>query len=488
VHANFYYNGEGERVKAVTTVREWAYAIWPHIGLNWGYSSSTTTNYFIWSGGKVIYEVRGDNQPRDFIYGLGEKLVSAYDYDDGGGQQQQMMMFQEEQEQQEEEEEAVGDPPFEPEGGGGGSTCYTRLRYYVNDMYGSVRGITNESTVVAKLEYYPYGEVYSMSGGGSAYTFLGKEDPGVGMLDFGPRYYNAMLGRFLSPDPMLAGASAYSYAEGNPVMLYDPSGMYALPPPPPSHDSPDFLARLDKWQQGPYSSGNLPPGTYMVNGDYVQIGYTNGRQAYEDLPYGSDARDACDRQTRVNTIFQGALEDRRHAEATANVALGYGQQQRAAQAARNGQQKKETGGPPVAGMPSDETLAQWADEAEAFAEAQTGGPMLAWNPKNEKVTEEGLSPEICEIETIVDGVYNDVVGRDATVTSTRYDDNSHTGKAHYRGDAVDIRTMGLSDSQVHDVLNGLSSRIPSTYYFQFEEKRVENRKVTHIHIQYQRGR
>jgi len=82
-------------------------------------------------------------------------------------------------------------------------------------MHGSVRGITNDSGVVAKLEYYPYGEVYSMSGGGSAYTFLGKEDPGVGLLDFGPRYYNAMSGRFLSPDPMLAGASAYSYAEGN---------------------------------------------------------------------------------------------------------------------------------------------------------------------------------------------------------------------------------------------------------------------------------
>ena len=42
-----------------------------------------------------------------------------------------------------------------------------------------------------------------MSGGGSVYTFLGKEDPGVGMLDFGPRYYNAMFGRFLSPDPIL---------------------------------------------------------------------------------------------------------------------------------------------------------------------------------------------------------------------------------------------------------------------------------------------
>ena len=75
-------------------------------------------------------------------------------------------------------------------------------------QYGSVRAGMSGSTVLAKLEYYPYGEVYSMSGGGSVYTFLGKEDPGVGMLDFGPRYYNAMLGRFLSPDPILAGASA----------------------------------------------------------------------------------------------------------------------------------------------------------------------------------------------------------------------------------------------------------------------------------------
>lgn len=82
-------------------------------------------------------------------------------------------------------------------------TCYTRMTYYVNDQYGSVRAGMSGSTVLTKLEYYPYGEVYSMSGGGSVYTFLGKEDPGVGMLDFGPRYYNALTGRFLSPDPIL---------------------------------------------------------------------------------------------------------------------------------------------------------------------------------------------------------------------------------------------------------------------------------------------
>ena len=84
------------------------------------------------------------------------------------------------------------------------------------------------STVLTKLEYYPYGEVYSMSGGGSVYTFLGKEGgppsrvgchihyPTInGGAPVGPRYYNAMTGRFLSPDPILAGASAYSYAERN---------------------------------------------------------------------------------------------------------------------------------------------------------------------------------------------------------------------------------------------------------------------------------
>ncbi|MCX6835493.1 MAG: hypothetical protein NTW07_10235 [candidate division Zixibacteria bacterium] len=175
-----------------------------------------------------------------------------------------MMMFQEE-EQQEEEEEQEADPPFEPEGGGGGSTCYTRLRYYVNDMYGSVRGITNESTVVAKLEYYPYGEVYSMSGSGSAYTFLGKEGgppfrvgchihhPTMnGGAPRGPRYYNAMLGRFLSPDPMLAGASAYSYADGNPVMLWRSSPLISLLRD--SDRDPIFLRNRDTAMHSPRST------------------------------------------------------------------------------------------------------------------------------------------------------------------------------------------------------------------------------------------
>jgi RHS repeat-associated protein len=164
---------------------------------------------------------------------LGEKLASAYFNDTGGwgsgGGGGMMMMGMD---PGGDTTGVVLDPGEDPPGGGE-DTCYTQMTYYVNDQYGSVRVGMSETSVLARIEYYPYGEVYSMSGGGSVYTFLGKEDPGVGMLDFGPRYYNAVLGRFMSPDPILAGASAYSYAEGNPIMMYDPSGMESIYVPTP---------------------------------------------------------------------------------------------------------------------------------------------------------------------------------------------------------------------------------------------------------------
>jgi len=146
------------------------------------------------------------NEARNHVYGLGQKLASAYhDQPSGWGGLGGMMMMQPPPEEPPEDPDPPQDPP---------DTCYTRLTYYVNDQYGSVRAGMSGSTVLTKLEYYPYGEVYSMSGGGSVYTFLGKEGgppfrvgchvhyPTInGVAPVGPRYYNAMTGRFLSPDP-----------------------------------------------------------------------------------------------------------------------------------------------------------------------------------------------------------------------------------------------------------------------------------------------
>ncbi len=192
-----------------------------------------------------------------------------------------------------------GDPPPS-----GGDSCYTIMNYYVNDMYGSVRTGVRGTTVLTRLiEYYPYGAAYSMSGGGSVYTFLGKEDPGVGMLDFGPRYYDATLGRFMAPDPILASPSAYSYGEGNPIMLYDPSGMFVELPTSYSHHPSD--EEIEAW----IAEGSVvppPPGTYMVgygrDARFVQSGYETPQQAAADLSIGSDAHNAYKQRQRIQKM------------------------------------------------------------------------------------------------------------------------------------------------------------------------------------------
>jgi RHS repeat-associated protein len=70
------------------------------------------------------------------------------------------------------------------------------------------------------------------------YQFTGKERDGeTGLDDFGARYYASNMGRFMSPDPLLASATLenpqswnrYSYALNNPLRLTDPEGLYASP-------------------------------------------------------------------------------------------------------------------------------------------------------------------------------------------------------------------------------------------------------------------
>lgn len=67
-----------------------------------------------------------------------------------------------------------------------------------------------------------------------AYKFTGKERDAESGLDyFGARYYGSNMGRFMSPDPLMASAhvsdpqswNRYSYAHNNPLSNIDPDGM-----------------------------------------------------------------------------------------------------------------------------------------------------------------------------------------------------------------------------------------------------------------------
>ncbi|MDH3892199.1 MAG: DUF6531 domain-containing protein [candidate division Zixibacteria bacterium] len=179
------YNGAGQKVKQTHIYRYFD----SEVGPRGSWVRIASDQYYIWSGSRVAL---GLNNPDSVsyinVYGLGQRLLRK-DLDDASAD----------------------------------STCH-----YVNDFQNSVRSYVDSRGLPGDrmIEYYPYGGVYSQGGlGYTKHWFIGKEKDKTLELDFGPRYYNRSVGRFLAPDPIMAGPSPYSYSEGNPIMMSDPTGM-----------------------------------------------------------------------------------------------------------------------------------------------------------------------------------------------------------------------------------------------------------------------
>jgi RHS repeat-associated protein len=83
--------------------------------------------------------------------------------------------------------------------------------------------------------YYPFGlnmeGNFNGAAGTNKYQYNGKEwndDFGLGLNDYGARFYDAAIGRFAAVDPLgakFATMSPYHYAGDNPIKFIDPSGM-----------------------------------------------------------------------------------------------------------------------------------------------------------------------------------------------------------------------------------------------------------------------
>ena len=103
-----------------------------------------------------------------------------------------------------------------------------------------------------------------------------------------------------------------------------------------------------------------------------------------------------------------------------------------------------------------------------------GEYLIAWDYK-EGVTGNGLQESITSIEDTVDGVFNDLAGRDAFVTSTT--EGTHgPDSLHYSGDAIDLRTRDLSSSQINTITNRLRNEVGPNYDVIYHDR--------HIHIEY----
>lgn len=110
----------------------------------------------------------------------------------------------------------------------------TKVYYYLYDHLGGVDKMTDEEgNVVCSNDYLPFGDLRrgDCTDNDEDYGFTGKEkDPETGLMYYGARFYDATLGRFISPDPWGGDLlnpqtlNKYSYALNNPLKFIDPTG------------------------------------------------------------------------------------------------------------------------------------------------------------------------------------------------------------------------------------------------------------------------
>jgi len=75
--------------------------------------------------------------------------------------------------------------------------------------------------------YSPYGEATTLGpDGGNSLQYTGRENDGSGLYYYRARYYDSVLKRFVSEDPigLEAGPNFFAYVRGNPTNLIDPLG------------------------------------------------------------------------------------------------------------------------------------------------------------------------------------------------------------------------------------------------------------------------
>lgn len=152
------------------------------------------------------------------------------------------------------------------------------VKYQHTDALGSPVVVTRQDrSIVEETEYEPYGSVLNRPmHDGAGYTGH-VEDAATGLVYMQQRYYDPMLGVFLSVDPVTAYDNPvsqfhrYRYANNNPYRFTDPDGRQsrvggserfhenAPPPPPPPASTPVPTSSPTPVAQSPQPSQSRTP-------------------------------------------------------------------------------------------------------------------------------------------------------------------------------------------------------------------------------------
>ena len=111
-------------------------------------------------------------------------------------------------------------------------------RWYLSDHLGGTSLLVNQTgQVVSEVAYYPYGLTrYETNAGKVRYRFTDKELDASGLCYYGARFYDPVVGHFISVDPLWLLSPergeedpqyltyVYAYANDNPQRYIDPDG------------------------------------------------------------------------------------------------------------------------------------------------------------------------------------------------------------------------------------------------------------------------
>ncbi len=112
------------------------------------------------------------------------------------------------------------------------------MQYFGADGLGSVRQIYDASAqVIGSTRYDPYGSLMSQSGATSMFAFTGEQyDAATGLEYLRARYYSSAQGRFTTrdvwegDDEQPQSLNLWTYVQGDPIDLADPSGLFPVQP------------------------------------------------------------------------------------------------------------------------------------------------------------------------------------------------------------------------------------------------------------------
>ena len=121
-----------------------------------------------------------------------------------------------------------------------GTSPLAGVVYRHGDHLGSTALVTrSDGAVLQRVVYKPYGGLSAAQGADATprlgFYFTGQRlESSVGLYDYGARFYDPALGRFLQPDSIVPSAydpqslNRYSYVENNPLARVDPSGNFSV--------------------------------------------------------------------------------------------------------------------------------------------------------------------------------------------------------------------------------------------------------------------